>query len=121
MKNNWSAQGFGKHVSPDLIEDKYLQTEVVIFLQGTNMFGNQVFLYLKLFGSALKEMFAKMHNGENFKPSDYGTVIAAGTGTPPESLRNEMKAEYNMVDVPIAQQPVKLHSLQPKFFDDENT
>jgi hypothetical protein len=119
MKNNWSTPSFGKHVSPDLVADEYLDTEIVILLQGTNLFGNPVYSYLKLLGKALKEMFTKMQRGENFKPSDFGTVLAAGTGYPSEEVRKEMKDEYNLIDVgPPTQAATTLPGFQPKFFDD---
>lgn len=119
IKNNWSAPGLGKNVSPELVSDEFLNAEIVILLHGTNLFGNPVYAYVKLLGSALREMFAKMRTGENFKPSDYGSVIAAGTGSPPENVRDEMKAEYNMVDVPLPKKVSSFANLQPKFFDDE--
>lgn len=118
MKNNWSTPSLSKNVSPDMIGDEYLETEVVILLQGTNLFGNPVYSYLKLTGKALREMFVKMKIGENFKPSDFGTVLAAGTGLPSEEVREEMKNEYNLVDVVLPKQPAILPNFQPKFFDD---
>ncbi len=117
MKNNWSTPGFGKHVAPDLVSDEYLETEVVILLQGTNLFGDRVYSYLQLLGNALKEMFARMQAGENFKPADYGTVLAAGRGEPPEEVRKEMKEKYDMIDVPTPK-PRPISNFQPKFFDD---
>ena len=38
--------------------------------------------------------------GEQFKPSDFGTVLAAGKGEPSQELRSEMAVMYNMVDKP---------------------
>jgi len=120
MKNNWSTPGFGKNVSPDLISDEYLEDEVVVLLQGTNMFGDAVYSYLKLIGRDLKRMFAKMQAGENFKPGDYGTVLYAGRGVPSQEIKDEMKAEYDMVDVPTPKPAGNFtNTFQPKFFDDE--
>ncbi len=110
--------GFGKYVSPDLVDDEFLDTEIIILLQGTNLYGDQVYAYLKLIGSDLKNLFAKMQAGENFKPTDYGTVLASGSGVPSQEIRVEMREKYNMIDVPITV-PSGLTS-QPKFFDDEN-
>lgn len=119
MKNNWSAPGIGKYVSPDIVTEEFLEEEIVILLQGSNMFGNRVYSYVKLLGKDLKEMFTKMQKGENFKPSDYGSVIAAGTGEPPKEVQEEMKEQYNMQDVPIPKPKVNFTSFQPKFFDEE--
>ncbi len=122
MKNNWSTPGFGKNVSPELVSDEYLETEVVVLLQGTNMFGDQVYSYIKLLGKNLKKMFAKMQASENFKPADYGTVIVAGRGIPSQEVRDEMKALYNMIDVPVPKPAaIFANTFQPKFFDDNES
>lgn len=113
-----STPGLGKYVSPDLVDDEYLNTEIVILLQATNLYGEPVYSYLQLLGSSLKKMFAKMQAGENFKPADFGTVVAAGRGIPSQETRDEMKREYNMIDVPTSEAEP---AIQPKSFDDENT
>lgn len=117
IKNNWSTPGLGRNVAPELVSDEYLETEIVILLQGTNLFGDRVYSYLQLMGKALKEMFAKMQAGQNFKPADFGTVLAAGRGDPSEEIRKEMKEKYNMIDVPTPK-PKPIANFQPKFFDD---
>jgi hypothetical protein len=61
-------------------------------------------------------MFARMQAGENFKPADFGTVIAAGRGAPSQEVREEMNQEYSMLDVPA---PGAGPDFQPKFLDDE--
>jgi hypothetical protein len=117
-KNNWSASGFGKYVSPDLVQDKFLDVEIVILMQGDNLFGDPIYSYLLVTGRNLKEMFAKMQRGENFMPSDYGTVVAAGRGDPPQEVRDEIALTYKMIDVPMPR-PKKPVFSQPKFFGDE--
>ena len=120
-KNNWAPNGFGQNLSPDLVKDEFLDVEVVILLQGNNLFGDLVYSYLQLRGQNLKDMFAKMQTGENFKPSDFGTVIAAGRGDPPPEVRAEMAATYNMIDIPTQKTAplIKPAFVQPKFFDEE--
>ncbi|HEU5046711.1 MAG TPA: hypothetical protein VFT64_02600 [Rickettsiales bacterium] len=118
MKNNWSTPGFGKNVSPDWINDELLDVEVVILLQGSNLFGDPVYSYLKLMGKDLKRMFGEMQAGKNFKPADFGSVLAAGRDTPPQEIRDEMKEKYNMIDVPAPKPVNRFGSFQPKFFDD---
>jgi hypothetical protein len=117
-KNNWSASGFGKNISPDLIDEKYFDVEIVVLLQGTNMFGDPVYSYVKINGRNLKEMFIKMKSNENFKPADFGTVLAAGRDMPSEEVRAEMAATHNMVEVPVPQ-AAKPVFVQPKFFGEE--
>jgi hypothetical protein len=118
-KNNWSASGFGKFVSPELVSDEFLDAEVVLLMQGTNLFGDLIYSYLKASGRNLKLMFGKMQKGDNFLPSDFGTVLAAGRGEPTEEVREEMRATYNMVDVPMPKRAPNPAFSQPKFFDEE--
>jgi len=118
-RNNWAASGFGKHVSPDLVSDEFLDTVIVILLKGNNLFGDAVYSYLQLDGRSLKAMFAKMQAGENFKPADFGTVLAAGRGEPTQDVRDEMAMTHNMIDVPVPEAPAKPAFVQPKFFGEE--
>ncbi len=87
-------------------------------MQGTNLFGDHINSYLQLTGQNLKNMFAKMQAGENFKPADFGTVLSAGRGEPTKEVRDEMAATYNMIEVP-APATVTPAFVQPKFFTDE--
>lgn len=125
MKNNWAASGFGSNVSPELVEDQFLDSEIVILLEGTNLFGDAVYSYLKLNGRNLKEMFGKMKSRQNFKPADFGTVLAAGRGKPTTEIRQEMVQTHNMIDVPDPKPtPVEAKPVfaQPKpfsFFSDD--
>lgn len=118
-KNNWTASGFGKNVSPDLVKDQFLDVEIIILLQGSNLFGDPIYSYVQITGRNLKDMFAKMETGDNFKPSDFGTVLAAGTGEPSAEVQEEMRTTHGMIDVPVPQPP-KPAFVQPKFFDEEN-
>lgn len=118
-KNNWTASGFGKGVSPDLVKDEFLDVEIIILLQGANMFGDDVFAYLQIVGRNLKEMFGKMQKNENFKPADFGTVLAAGRGEPSAEVREEMMTTYNLLEVPLPRQAPKPVFSQPKFFGED--
>lgn len=92
----------GKNVTPLVVEEHLLGEKVVIMLQGTNFFGDQIFSYLELTVEKLQELTVKMQLGQSFNPSDFGTVIAAGKGVPSEELVAEMKSKHNMVEVPKA-------------------
>jgi tetratricopeptide (TPR) repeat protein len=94
-------------VSPELVSAEYLDTEIVILLQGTNLFGQRVYSYVLLTGRRLKRMFAMMQAGENFKPANFGTVITAGIGEPSQEVRDEMKRRYDMIDVPAPSSTTK--------------
>lgn len=73
--------------------------EVVLFLQGKNNFGDAVYSYVKLTIRNVEHMMAKVRSKEDFFPSDFGTVIAAGRGEPSLELRSEMAITYNLVEV----------------------
>jgi tetratricopeptide (TPR) repeat protein len=115
LTNHWSIPGFRQRLSPDAIPEEYFDTEIVINLQGTNMFGDLLYTYLKVNGKNLKRLFATMRTGETFKPADFGVVLFAGRGDPPQEVRNEINKEYDVKDVPA---PTPIPSLQPK--DDED-
>ena len=100
------------------MSDEFLDDEVIVLLQGTNLYGDPVYSYVKLTGKSRKEMFAKMRTGENFRPVDFGTIVASGSGEPPEDVREKMKKEYDMVDVPVPAEPIP--AIQPKSSEDEN-
>ena len=112
MDNSWTsktskaAQGAEKTPVPDvhgdwgldLTEDE-LNELVVVLVVGKNMFGDDIFSYVQLPLHRFKEMAVKMVRNENFKSSDYGTVLAAGRGLPSAELKKEMADNYNMFDI----------------------
>lgn len=101
-RGNWSTRsGFGKYVSPTLVQDRFLDVKIVMLLNGTNLFGDDIYSYVEINGRNLKKMFAKMQAGEDFKPTDFGEVLAAGRGDPPPEVREEMRRTYNMIEVPV--------------------
>jgi tetratricopeptide (TPR) repeat protein len=100
-QSNWSNRNFGRFVSPDLVKDCFLDVKVVLLLQGENLLGTPMYSYTEITGRNLKEMFAKMQAGENFRPADFGEVLASGEGEPPEEIRMRMTQEFNMLPIPI--------------------
>jgi HEAT repeat protein len=98
---SWSLAGEPNiRFSPDMVSDEHLDTEVVILLRGTNLLGNQVYIYLQIIGRDLKRIFAEMQADRNFKPSHYGSVLFAGVGVPPPEVRKVMTDKYDMIDIP---------------------
>ena len=79
----------------------FLETELVISVQGHNKQGDSVYSYIQLTGRSLRRLFAAMEAGVNFVPSDYGEVLAAGKGTPPPEVVKEMTEKYNMMETPF--------------------
>ena len=117
MTTKWVTKAFSKNSTPVEIDEELLDEKVVILLQGKNVFGDDIFSYLELTLRNMMEIKNKLVKGENFMPSDLGTVLAAGKGEPSEELRQEMAVKYNMIDVPRPR-PQNFNAPQPKVWDD---
>ena len=87
--------------TPESPDTGYLDTEFVIFLQGTNSYGDPIYIYLRVTGRKLERLFQLMRAGSDFKPSNYGEVLSAGQGKPLPEVDKKIRDEYNMQDVPM--------------------
>lgn len=94
----WVTPAFGKGGPPPQIREDLLDEEVVILLHGRNNFNDKVYAYLQITLRNLVKLKAAIDGDENFMPSDFGTVLAAGKGDPSEELKAEMAAAHNMVE-----------------------
>lgn len=122
-KSKWVTQSMGKTMHEnEKIGTKLLDDEAVILVNGNNMFGDKVYSYIKFTLKNFRDMRDAMQKGENFKPSDYGEVVAAGRGEPSQELRDEMRVQYGLVDTPKPQnqgdEPKGLN--KPEFFDEDD-
>lgn len=125
IKKEWITQALGDVTfSPERkTTESDLQDEVVILLQGKNFFGDEIYTYVKLDLNGFRALRDAMINGTDFIPSDFGTVVAAGRGDPSQELRDEMRVQYKMVDVPKPGSnatPPNTGFAQPKFFSDDD-
>ncbi|MEZ5691731.1 MAG: hypothetical protein R3D71_08720 [Rickettsiales bacterium] len=77
----------------ELFSDEY----AVMLLQGKNSFGDMIYSYVEVTMPNIKKLYAALHSGKDFAPSDYGKIIASGKGKPSEELSKEMDANYNML------------------------
>src|SRR5436190_2201809 len=98
MSTKWSSQVLGKGGVNlgALLKDEF----AVILLQGKNTFGDMIYCYVKVILPNLEKLQATLQSGGTFNPSDFGEVIAAGKGNPPESVRNEIARAYPMLETP---------------------
>lgn len=123
IKKEWVTKALGSVnlTGEEVIDDSLLDEEAVVLLQGTNMFGDPIYSYLKVSLRNFRKLRDCMLAGENFTPSDFGQVVAAGRGEPPQDVRDEMAVQYKMVEVPkrAPAKAVAAASSQPKFFDDK--
>lgn len=98
MSAKWNSQVLGKSSVDfgELLKDEY----VVTLLQGKNAFGDMIYCYLKVILPNLAKLQAALTGGKNFNPSDFGEVIAAGKGVPPDDVRAEIALTYPMLEKP---------------------
>jgi|CXWL01.1.fsa_nt_gi hypothetical protein len=96
-----SDDEFNKNNSTDKFGDLLKNEYAVILLQGRNAFGDMIYSYVEVTLPNIKRLYAALNSGEDFTPSDFGTIVAAGKGSPSEGLRKEMESSHNMMQ-PIA-------------------
>lgn len=97
------------------------QEKGVVLIHGNNLFGDKVFSYVEITLEKFRDLKIAMDKNQNFKPADFGTVLAAGRGEPSAELKAEMEGEHQLMDIPMpkAQRPVIKPA--PRFsFDDED-
>jgi len=124
MTDKWITKSIGGGITADKltephIDENLLDELAVILIQGTNLFGDEIYSYVQMTLRNMREFSKKMRARESFKPSDFGTVLQAGRGEPPQDVRSEMAATYKMIDVPMPKPAAKAAFVQPKFFGDE--
>ncbi len=124
IKKEWITQALGDvNLSLDeKIDDSLLEDETVVLIASTNMFGDPIYVYIKVSMRNFGKLRDTMISGQNFSPSDFGEVLAAGRDTPPQTVVDEMRVKYKMVDIPkpanANQAGMPKGFTQPKFFDD---
>ena len=118
MTTKLVTPSLGKNAVSADISEELLDKNLVIFLQGKNVFGDRIYSYLELTLRSLRDLKAKMDSGADFSPSDFGTVLAAGTGYPSDEIKQEMAEKYNMVDLPPPR-PASVTVAQPGVWGDE--
>ena len=94
------SNGAGKSGKTDfgeLFKDEY----AVILLQGKNSFGDKIYSYVEVTLPNIKRLYAAINSGDDFSPSDFGTILASGRGVPSEEVRKEMEAAHESLQ-PIA-------------------
>ncbi len=101
MSNNWNNEETSKSVSADKFGELFKDEFAVILLQGKNSFGDMIYSYVQVTLPNIKRLYSALNSGEDFSPSDFGTIIAAGKGVPSDEIRAEMAASYKNLQ-PIA-------------------
>lgn len=70
----------------------------VVLLRGKNSFGDLIYSYVKITFANFKRMYEEMETKNTFVPSDFGEVVAAGTGEPSDEVKAEIAAQYPMME-----------------------
>ena len=83
MNTSWKTGAFSKNSTPVAVDDAVLNEKVVILLEGKNVFGDQIYTYIRMSLRSLQQLRDKMKKNENFMPAEYGEVLAAGRGRRP--------------------------------------
>lgn len=93
MMNYWIEATLGLERYRSAIDEE----TVVILLQGTNAFGEEIHSYLQVTIDALVDLNNLLQSKAGFNPDDYGDVVAAGRGAPSADERLRMSALYGMM------------------------
>ncbi|NET71344.1 MAG: hypothetical protein F6K62_10565 [Sphaerospermopsis sp. SIO1G2] len=115
----WNQREISGH-TPAAQDGEQLQAEeIVMLMQGKNAFNERVYCYLKLTVDRLRAMKEAIIHHQQFSPSDYGEVLAAGQGQPSPELRAEMAVTYSMQEAPTLE-PQRPENMQKPLWDEEN-
>ncbi len=116
--NEWNQKEISRNAAQQAADEEILSSEdIVILMQGKNSFDERVYCYLKLDLDGMKKMKEAIVAKEEFMPSDFGEVLAAGQGQPPAELRAEMAVTYGMMQAPKVE-PKKPALMQKPLWDE---
>lgn len=83
--------------SPDFGE-LFKEDFAVLLLRGKNAFGTLIYSYVKVSLPNIKRLYESLQSGAQFNASDFGEVVAAGTGDPTDEVKAEIASQYPMLD-----------------------
>ena len=91
-----------QEVTPLTDEEKQTlgEEEIVLLLSGYNNFGDKIYNYIKLKLKNVEGLISAVDNGGRFDVREFGEVVAAGIGTPPPEVRQEMESQFRMISFP---------------------
>ena len=74
-----------------------------MLLRGKNVFDDFIYCYLKVSYADIARLDAAISGAEGFNLRDFGTVLAAGKGEPPEDVKAEIALTYPTLGAQQAQ------------------
>lgn len=89
MSDNWVTKAVGK-TQPVQDYAGVGKELTILLILGRNIFGDDIYTYLKLPYAQIENVKKQLDSGQNFTPSHYGTVLAAGRGKPNPDITEEV-------------------------------
>ena len=90
MVGNWVSKTLGKTQAIDDLSGMNSGDVTNVLILGRNTFGDEIYTYMTLPMQRIEEVKQRLSSGQNFVPSHYGTVVAAGRGVPTQEVRDEV-------------------------------
>jgi hypothetical protein len=81
-------------------EQHVMKEFVVVLMVGKNNAGEPIYVYIRTPVWKFYELAEFVKTGGDFIPSSYGEIVASGLGEPSHELRQKMREEHTLVDVP---------------------
>lgn len=92
---NWAAVALG--IKAMLKDEVLREREITILIRGKNIHDEEIYCYLKTPLKHYPIIKQMLENQERFDIRDFGEVVEAGEGEPPEEVRERMKRDFDMV------------------------
>ena len=115
--DEWNQKEISKNAALAEDDESLSKEDIVLLLQGKNIHKERVYSYVKLSILNLERLKNAIIKKEEFTPSDFGEVLAAGSGYPPPELRAEMGIQYGMMQAPKIE-PERPALMQKPLWDD---
>jgi len=96
MTAGWVAKALGFIGNSDDEGDDSLNEDLMVLMQGKNVYNDRIYCYLKIPQVKLDELQGRMRSAGGFDLREYGTVIAAGKGVPTRDVQLEVNQEYRI-------------------------
>ena len=94
MSTKWSSETLGKNGGRSDFSSLLKDESRIMLLRGKNVFDDFVYCYLKIAYPDIARLDAAISGEESFNIRDFGTVLAAGKGEPPDEVKAEIAASY---------------------------
>lgn len=106
MAGNWVSKALGKTQAVTTDDSAHAQSAMTsLLIQGRNSFGDEIYAFIEMPMGRIEEVKKHLTTGQNFLPSHYGTVVAAGRGKPSPDVIDEVGVPQYMIYFDPSQMP----------------